>query len=626
MLSAVPGGKSTSATACEIYHNTRTRASDGVRRPPGAGALSRLDGISRLVTTRASALGDRILAGLLRLGIGEHALLIGFALAVGSLVGFGTLGFYRAIDVAAGFIGRTVDRVPVPAALAYAAPLALALLLSRALVRWGTRDSEGENVSDVIHAVARRGAVIRLRPVLVKSLAAAFTLGGGGSVGAEGPAAVLGSGLASRLGRFFRFETNRLRHLVGCGAAAGISGAFGAPIAGAMFAMEEVLGSFRSSSLAPVIVASVASAAVTRVGLGEDLPIRIPAEYGVNATRDLVVYALIGLAGGLVAVLYHRGVWRIQDWMKPLPWWLRLALAAMVLGTLTATFDPGLWGRGHQAIDLRRLGEYAAWSLFLLSGAKVLATGLTLAGGGVGGVFMPALVVGGTFGGAVGVGLQGLLPGLGIAPVACALAGMTAVVAGATHAPLTGIFLVLEITNDYELILPLMLAGALSFAVSRALHPHSIYTEWLARRGERISHGADEAVLSRLTVADAYRSDPAILPADATLADVLPVVRQSSQLEFPVVDGDNAVVGVLTWGGIKTALADRSLPGETPIRELAQPFSEGVTLGDDLLTALRRLGARGAQMLPVVDRAAPHHLRGIIGRQEIFAVYEREVR
>jgi len=413
---------------------------------------------------------------------------------------------------------------------------------------------------------------------------------------------------------------------VGCGAAAGISSAFGAPIAGAMFAMEEVLGSFRSSSLAPVIVASVAGAAVTRVGLGEDLPIRIPTEYGINATRDLVVYALIGLVGGLVAVLYHRGVWRIQDWMKPLPWWLRLALAALVLGTLAATFEPGLWGRGHSALDLRRLGQHTALFLFLLSAAKILATGLTLAGGGVGGVFMPALVVGGTFGGAAGVGLQALLPSLGIEPVACALVGMTAVVAGATHAPLTGIFLVLEVTNDYELILPLMLAGALSFVVSRALHPHSIYTEWLARRGERISHGADEAVLSRLTVADAYRSDPAILVDHETLAEALPIVRQSNQLEFPVVNGDNEVVGVLTWSGIKTALADRSLPGETPIGELAQPFSEGVTLGDDLLTALRRLGARGAQMLPVVDRVAPYHLRGIIGRQEIFSAYEREVR
>ena len=120
---------------------------------------------------------------------------------------------------------------------------------------------------------------------------------------------------------------------------------------------------------------------------------------------------------------------------------------------------------------------------------------------------------------------------------------------------------------------------------------------------------------------DAYRSDPAILVDHETLSEALPIVRQSNQLEFPVVNPSNEVVGVLTWGGIKSALADRSLPGETPVRELAQPFIEGVTLSDDLLTALRRLGARGAQMLPVIDRVAPHHLRGIIGRQEIFAAF-----
>jgi len=146
------------------------------------------------------------------------------------------------------------------------------------------------------------------------------------------------------------------------------------------------------------------------------------------------------------------------------------------------------------------------------------------AGGGVGGVFTPALVIGGAFGSAVGVGLNALFPGLGVEPIAFGLVGMAALVGGATHAPLTAIFMVLEMTNDYGLILPLMLGGTLAYVVAKRLHPESIYTEWLARRGESISHGTDEGVLRSLTVQDAYRNDPTIVLADATLASTLPTL------------------------------------------------------------------------------------------------------
>ena len=391
------------------------------------------------------------------------------------------------------------------------------------------------------------------------------------------------------------------------------------------FALEEMVGGFRTMALAPLVVASVAAAAVTRIGLGEDLVVRIPEEYSIGPTRDLFLYALLGIVGGVVATLYARGVWRMHDWTERLPRWGRLLLAAVLIGTVSSQFEPALWGRGHQTLDLGLVLGQPASLLFALAFAKIAATGLTLAGGGVGGVFTPALVIGGTFGSAVGVALQQFFPAMNIPPIAFGLVGMTAVVSGATHAPLTAIFMVLEMTNDYGLILPLMLGGSLSYVVARGLHRESIYTEWLARRGERFSHGTDEGALRRLTVADAYKTDPAIVYADASLEKTIPMIRQSRQLEFPVVDRENRVVGVFTSQDLKRALSDRTIPGSTPIRELAHPFSEGVTIDDDLLTALRRLGARGAQILPVVDRIGPYHLRGVIGREEIFAAYEREV-
>lgn len=565
--------------------------------------------------------GARLIARLERWGIGEPAILTGLAVGVGILAGVSVLVFYRSIDVSSAVIARAAAVLGIPTALVAAASLAIGLVLVRVLVYYGTGDSDGENIPDTMHAVARRGGVLRLGRVAIKTLAAAVTLGSGGSLGAEGPVAVLGAAVGSRAGRWLRFRKERLRLLLSCGAAAGLSAAFGAPIAGVIFVLEKLVGSFRTSVLAPIVVASVSAAAVTRVGLGRDQVIRIPTEYHVGGAADLFLYALVGLAGGLVGVLYSRMAWKVPDWLRPLPRWARIVIAAGLVAGVASRFDPALWGHGHQGLDLALVADRTALVLFGLCFAKIAATSLTLGGGGVGGVFTPALVVGGTFGAAAGAALAHFMPEWGIHPVAFALVGMAAVVGAATHAPLTAVFMVLEMSGDYGLILPVLLGGTLAYVVGKALHKESIYTEWLARRGEHITHGTDESVLAALTVADAYRPDGMALPADATLGDVLDQVRRSGQLEFPVVNEANVVVGMLTWEELKGALADGAR--DARIADLADPPRTGITLEDDLRTALRILREREAHLLPVLDGVEPHHLRGVIGRAEIFAAYER---
>ena len=502
--------------------------------------------------------------------------------------------------------------------------LALGLTAVRFLIRYGAHDSAGENIPDVMHAVARRGGVLRPWRVVVKTIAAAFTIASGGSVGAEGPVAVLGAGMGSATGQWFRFGPNRLRLLVGCGAAAGISGAFGAPLAGVFFAMEKILGGFRSASLAAVAVASVAAAAVTRNALGTDQVIRIPREFSVRLNRELAVYALLGLLSGVISVAYSRGVWKARDLMDRLPLWLRLAIAASIIGVLTTLFPAPLWGRGHQTLDLGTAGNYGAWLLFAVAIARIAATALTLAAGGVGGVFTPALVIGGTFGMGFGLLLARLFPYAGVQPVSYGLVGMAGVVAGATHAPLTALFIVLEITNDYALILPLMLAASLGYLMARRLHRESIYSEWLSRRGEHIAHGSDEAVLVRLKVADAIQTHPMSASEGQTLLEVLPSLQRSAQHDFPVIDSDRRLVGMFTWADFRDALSKLEELGSRTMRELATPDTEQVTPDESLLTALQRLGRRDAQLLPVVDDDG--RLLGVIGRGEIFSVYERELR
>ncbi|MGH7658329.1 MAG: chloride channel protein [Gemmatimonadales bacterium] len=577
------------------------------------------------VPGQVHSLSDRIIQLILRLGVGEHTLLLAIAGLVGVIAGFSIVFFYRLLDLVTRVVLGLSVTLNLPEPLVIAVLLAFGLVIVRLVVHYGTGDSPGENIPDVMHAVARRNGVLRAWPVAMKTLAAAITIAAGGSVGAEGPVAVLGGGMGSVTGQWFRFRPTRLRLLVGCGAAAGISGAFGAPIAGIFFAMEKILGNFRSSSLAAVVVASVAAAAVTRNVLGAEQVVRIPAEYGILNNSDLVLYGIIGLLGGLVSVLYTRGVWSIGDLMQRFPLWLRLSIAAVFVGLMSGYFEPSLWGQGHQTLEVGMVLSQSAGVLLALSLAKIVATALTLGAGGVGGVFTPAIAVGGAFGGGTGMALTAIFPAAQVQPVACALVGMTAVVAGSAHAPLTAIFIVLELTNDYGLILPLLLAGSLGYVVARRTYPESIYSEWLARRGEHISHGADEAVLKRLTVADAYRSDPITASSHDSLARALPMLRQSAQLEFPVVNPENQLVGIFTWSDLKRALGDTGTLHGTLMRDLASPALEAVTLEDDLLTALRRLGARDAQIIPVLATDDPRRLLGIIGRQDIFAVYEREL-
>jgi CIC family chloride channel protein len=565
--------------------------------------------------------GARLISQLESWGMGEPAILTSLAVLVGILAGLSVLLFYRSIDVAAAIVSRVATVLEIPSALVAAATLIIGLLVVRLLVHYGTGDSDGENIPDMMHAVARRGGVLNLRPVAIKTLASAVTLGSGGSLGAEGPVAVLGAAVGSRAGRWLGFNKQRLRLLLSCGAAAGLSAAFGAPIAGVLFVLEKLVGSFRTSVLAPIVVASVSAAAVTRVGLGRDQVIRIPTEYHFGGPRDLILYAAVGLVGGCVGVLYARMAWKVPDWLRPLPRWLRLVFAAVLVAAVASRFSPELWGRGHQGLDLGLVTERTALVLFALCFAKIAATSLTLGGGGVGGVFTPALVVGGTFGAAAGVALAQLMPGWDLQPVAFALVGMAAVVGAATHAPLTAVFMVLEMSGDYGLILPILLGGTLAYVVAKPLYKQSIYTEWLARRGEHITHGTDESVLAALTVADAYRPEAVVLPAQATLGEVLAQVRQAGQLEFPVVDEANVVVGMLTWDELKGALADGAR--DRRVADLADPPRAGVTLQDDLRTALRLLRERDAHLLPVLDGIPPHHLRGVIGRSEIFAAYER---
>jgi CIC family chloride channel protein len=561
--------------------------------------------------------------------LSENAILLGFAVVIGVAGALGVVAFYKLIDLAyaaffrwpASFLHRTDFLIYRP--LLTAAGLATAWGVMRHL----GRRHEGMNVPDVQLAVVRRGGELPMRPALARTAASAITLGSGGSAGSEGPVAVLGSAIGSFLARAFRSSGGRTRVLVGAGAAAGISAAFNAPLAGAFFAIEEILGSFAVGSFPPIVVSSVIAAVVSRAAFGNHPAFPIPHQYGYALAREVFLfYPLLGVVTGLASAFYVRSYFladtlarRLRVPEAALPW-----LGGLLVGVIVFMSHGLLVGYGHLAVRLEVFGRMAWYVLALLAVGKIVATSLTLNSGGSGGVFTPSLYIGAATGGAFGAALVALFPGLHLRPEAYALVGMGAVIAGATDAPITGILIVFEMTNDYAIVLPLMLATVISYLVARRLEPDSLYSGWLRRRGERIEHGADRDVLTGLCVADAYDADPQVIGESASVTDILKHLGQSEQSYFPVLDNEQRLVGMITLTDLGRLAKDYSELGPVLVAaDIARP-SETVTPTDSLLAATRKMGVRGVAALPVLDPETGRVL-GLINQSHVLEVYERTV-
>jgi CIC family chloride channel protein len=266
-----------------------------------------------------------------------------------------------------------------------------------------------------------------------------------------------------------------------------------------------------------------------------------------------------------------------------------------------------------------------AWyALAMLAVGKILATAVTLQGGGSGGLFTPSVYVGAATGGAFGAVLRTIFPALGLAPEAYALVGMGAVIAGATGAPITGILLVFEMTNDYAIVLPLMIAVVVSNQVARRLEPDNLYSGWLRRRGERIEHGAARDVLAGLHVADALDRDAVVIAEAEPLSRVLDHIGNRDQTIFPVVDGDGLLLGVLTTADLGAVARHDHVLGEVVLAADVVQESETLAPGDSLLRAVRLMGVRGASALPVVDPPSGR-LLGVVNRSHVLTLYEQAV-
>lgn len=487
------------------------------------------------------------------------------------------------------------------------------------------REAKGHGVPEVMEAIALRGGRIRPIVVVVKSLASSLCIGSGGSVGREGPIVQIGSALGSTLGQLLKLSDERIRNLVACGAAAGIAATFNAPIAGVIFALEIILGEFSVSYFSTVVISSVTASVVGRVALG-DVPAFVTPPYSLVSPWELPLYVLLGGLAGLVAFAFVWALYWFEDVFDAwkFPEYVKPAAGGLLVGAVGFYF-PHVFGVGYPAIGDALLDNLMFGTMALLVVAKVLATSLTIGSGGSGGVFAPSLFVGAMAGGAFGTVVHQLLPNVTAAPGAYALVGMSAVFAGAAHAPITAIIILFEMTNDYRIILPLMLATVVSTLLSQRLRRENIYSLKLSRRGVRLQQGRDVDVMQGVLVGEAMTTNVDTVNADLSLVDLDRMFHETHHHGFPVLDSKGGLFGVVTIQDLERARERGPIEGMS-VRDIATRSVLTAYPDEPVWAALRRLGTRDVGRLPVVDRQNPQRLVGIIRRHDIVRAYKVGIR
>ena len=493
------------------------------------------------------------------------------------------------------------------------------------------REAKGHGVPEVMEAVALRGGRIRPRVAVVKSLASAICIGTGGSVGREGPIAQIGSALGSTVGQVFHLSDERVRNLVACGAAGGIAATFNAPIAGAIFALEVILGRLHAVYFGAVVISAVTADIVAQFFEG-DLRAFVMPEYALVSPWELLFYTILGILAALVAVAFTRLLYLSEDlWDRfRFPEYFKPVLGGLLLGVvgiLTPKLDgfPRIFGVGYATINQALVGELALQVTLVLLFAKILAAILTLGSGGSGGIFAPTLFMGAMLGEAFGQVAHLLFPAITAPAGAYAMVGMAAVFSGAAHAPVTAILILFEMTGDYRIILPLMLATVISTLISRSISRESIYTLKLTRRGIHLQQGQDIDVMQGITVSEAMTTDVDTVPLSMSLPELADEFQRTHHHGFPVVDDAGELTGVVSLQDMERARAAGPIAGKT-VADIAT--TDGLLVAypyEPMWKALRQLGTRGVGRLPVVEREGSRRLVGAVRRADIIRAYHQAI-
>ncbi|MBC8486975.1 MAG: chloride channel protein [Bacteroidetes bacterium] len=566
--------------------------------------------------------------------IKPHQLILILSLVIGLLSGFAAVILKNTVHYTFYFITRGFQ-FEKENFLYLALPL-IGIFLTVLFVKYFIKKDIGHGVSRILYAISKKNGILEPHNTYSSMIGSTLTIAFGGSVGLESPIVLTGSAIGSNLGRLFHLNHKTLIVLIGCGAAGAIAGIFKSPIAAVVFAIEVLMIDLTLSTMIPLLISSVSGATIAYFLSGRSVLFSFEL-IDPFFLKHIPAFIILGIFTGLVSVYFTRMTMFIESMFgKAKNTYKKLVFGGIILGILIFVF-PSLFGEGYEILqevlnsrgeDLINEGLFYSlkdktWFLlliiFLILVFKAVATAVTTGSGGVGGVFAPSLFMGG-LAGFFAAKILNLLPFVEVSESNFALVGMAGMMSGVMHAPLTGIFLIAEITGGYELLTPLIITATISYLTIKYFEPHSIYAKRLAQRGELLTHHKDKAMLSLMKVDKLIETNFNAVNLEDTLGDFVKIVAKSQRNVFPVIDEENNFFGVIFINDIRNIIFNRELYETTYMRDLMYMPDILVDPGESMEDVAKKFSESGHFNLPVIKDGK---YKGFVSRAMVFSTYRK---
>ncbi len=556
---------------------------------------------------------------------------------IGLIAGLAAVVLKSTVHFIQAFLERNIDLTGLNY-LYLGYPL-IGILITVIVARYILREHLGHGITQILYAISKNSSILKRTQMYSRMITSAITVGFGGSVGLEAPIVVTGSAIGSNFGRLVHLDYKKRTLLIGCGAAGAISAIFNSPIAGVIFAIEVIMTEVKISKFIPILIASVCGQLVSISLLGEDILFSFKLTDPFKAT-DAPYYLLLGMFCGIISLYFTRVMYKAEQAIKQIKEsFSRALIGGLGLAIIIFTFPP-IYGEGYESIkdllagrqlDLFDRTIFQPWEtsqivlmifLFAILLVKPLATALTLGAGGSGGIFAPSLFMGGVAGFFFTQVINTIFPGISISASNFTLVGMCGVLSGVLHAPLTGIFLIAEITSGYVLFVPLMLVSAISYSTISYFEKHSIYTKKLIEKGDLIQYDRDRIVLSLIDLKKVMEKDLLQVKPEATLGEMVELVKKSKRNIFPVVNDKGELEGIVTLDDIREIMFDNDKYEDVIIKAIMEAPPAYVTPQEKMQSVMNKFELTQAWNLPVIEDGK---YLGFVSKSRIFNAYRTKL-